>query len=146
MIGVARSAVATVLVGAALVAGLVASIRGGQQARADVHAQASLSRVDGRVNLFHNRQQTRFAQFVADRVPQHDRIRIVMPPPAQVIVPRPVCGKAVPLGLYWVLVYSLAPRASVCDGSARWVVYFGVPPPPGGTVYHFAADYALVRL
>jgi hypothetical protein len=146
MIGAIRSAVATVLVGAALVAGLVASIRGAHQARTEIRAQASLPRVAGQVDILHNTEQTRFVEFVAARVPQHDRIRIVMPPPAKVIVPRPVCGQAVPLGPYWVLVYALAPRASVCDGSARWVVYFGVAPPPGGILYRFAADYAVVRV
>jgi len=45
-----------------------------------------------------------------------------------------------------VLVYGIAPRASVCDSSARWVVYFGVAPPPGGTVYRFTSNYAVVRL
>jgi hypothetical protein len=146
MRGALRSGAAAALVMAALIAGLVASIHGAHNARNEIATQAALPRVDGRVDIFHNIQQTRFVQFVVDRVPAHDRVRIVMAPPAQVTDQRTICGRIPLVARYWVLVYALAPRASVCDSSARWLVYFGLPPPPGGTVYRFTSNYAVVRL
>ena len=141
-----RSGTAAALVMAALIAGLVASIHGARNARTEIATQAALPRVDGRVDVFHNTEQTRFVQFVVDRVPAHDRVRIVMAPPTQVADQRTICGRMPLVARYWVLVYGIAPRASVCDSSARWVVYFGVAPPPGGTVYRFTSNYAVVRL
>ncbi|HKF32763.1 MAG TPA: hypothetical protein VKB37_10395 [Jatrophihabitantaceae bacterium] len=141
-----RSGTAAALVLAALIAGLVASIHGARNARTEIATQAALPRVDGRVDVFHNTEQTRFVQFVVDRVPAHDRVRIVMAPPTQVADQRTICGRMPLVARYWVLVYGIAPRASVCDSSARWVVYFGVAPPPGGTVYRFTSNYAVVRL
>jgi hypothetical protein len=146
MRGTLRSGTAAALVLAALIAGLVASIHGAHNARKEIATQAALPRVDGRVDIFHNTEQTRFVRFVVDLVPAHDRVRIVMQAPAQVTDQRRVCGGTPLVARYWVLVYAIAPRASVCDSSARWVVYFGVPPPPGGTVYRFASNYAVVRL
>ena len=141
-----RSGTAAALVLAALIAGLVASIHGARNARTEIATQAALPRVDGRVDVFHNTEQTRFVQFVVDRVPAHDRVRIVMAPPTQVADQRTICGRMPLVARYWVLVYGIAPRASVCDSSARWVVYFGVAQPPGGTVYRFTSNYAVVRL
>ena len=69
---------AAALVLAALIAGLVASIHGAHNAREEIATQAALPRVDGRVDIFHSAEQTRFVRFVVDHVPAHDRVRIVM--------------------------------------------------------------------
>ncbi len=150
MINKIRLVVAAGLVGAALLAGLVASIGGAKSARREIHAQASMTRVGGRVDAFRDHMQAQFVVFVAQLVPPHDPIRIVMPHLASPssgapVPPRTGCGYPVSLGTYGWLVYTLAPRASVCDSSARWTVYFDVVPPEHGMVYRFAGNYAVAR-
>jgi len=97
-------------------------------------------------------QGSDFLAEVRRTVPPAEPVRIVQPigppDPFDRTGPPGVCGHRVAGGVYWWLVYALAPRASTCDPAARWTVYYGAEPagtPPGATVQRFGPGLELVR-
>jgi hypothetical protein len=137
-------ALAAILLIAALCVGAVTSIRSLHDARTDVHRADARPRINGRLPLLGG-PRDQFVDFVAGVVPPNASIRILQPltkrAPARAPAPGPagVCGNDVNLAAYWIFVYSLAPRPSVCDTSGSWTVYLGVPVPPGTGVHRYSA-------
>jgi hypothetical protein len=99
--------------------------------------------------------RTRFLVLVRQTVPPTESVRIVLPtvPTISPLEPRThgtpgVCGYQTTRTRYFWVVYALYPRPSTCDSTARWTVYYGVPPPAlpaTATAYRTAADLVLVR-
>ncbi len=137
-------ALAAILLIAALCVGAVTSVRSLHDARTDVHHADTAPRVNGRLPLL-NGPRDQFVDFVAGVVPPNASIRILQPltkrAPARAPAPGPagVCGNDVNLAAYWIFIYSLAPRPSVCGTSGSWTVYLGVPVPPGPGVHRYSA-------
>jgi len=137
-------ALALILLVAALCVGAVTSVRSLHDARQTVHRVAATARVHGRLPLLGG-QRDQFVDFVAGIVPSDAPIRILQPrtkpAPGRQPAPGPagVCGNQVNAGAYWLLVYWLAPRPSVCGASGSWTVYLGVPVPSGPGVHRYSA-------
>jgi hypothetical protein len=145
-----RRALGGCLLVAALGAGSVATVRSVHDARRDMHRVETIARVNGRLPLF-NGQRDQFVDFVVGIVPANASIRIVQPrkTPSPSALPAAgppgVCGNAVSTGVYWLLVYWLVPRRSVCDERGSWTVYVGVPVPPGPRVHRFSATLGVAE-
>ena len=137
---------------AALGGGAVTATRSLHDARREVHRVDAAARIDGRLPLFHG-PRDQFVAFVLGIVPSSASVRIVQPyvkpPPgtAPSAGPPGVCGNEVSYGVYpyWLLVYWLIPRPSVCDASGSWTIYFGVPVPSGPRVHRFSATLGVAE-
>jgi hypothetical protein len=136
-------ALAAILLIAGLCVGAVTSVRSLHDARRTVHRVATAPRVNGRLPIL-GEQRDKFVDFVAGIVPSGAPIRILQPrtkpAPGRRPAPGPagVCGNQVNAGMYWLLVYWLAPRPSVCGASGSWTVYLGVPVPSGPGVHRYS--------
>ena len=139
-----RAGVAAVLLATALVLGATHTVHAARSARTAARANADHPRRHDRLRLLAPQQED-FLDFVRATVPQHARVRIVRPVREHGHVVGESCTAGVIGPAYWWIVYALAPRASVCAPDTAWTVYFGIAPPPGGTVYRFADEYAVVH-
>jgi hypothetical protein len=135
---------ALIMLIAALCVGAVTTVRSLHDARRTVDRVAAAPWVNGRLPVL-GEQRDRFVDFVAGIVPSGAPIRILQPrtkrAPGRAPAPGPagVCGNDVNLSAYWIFVYWLAPRPSVCGASGSWTVYLGVPVPPGPGVHRYSA-------
>jgi hypothetical protein len=147
-----RRALAVCLLVAALCVGAVTTVRSLHDARRTVHGVDTTARVNGRMPLFHDARD-QFVDFVRGIVPAGAPVRIVQPRKNPSPVTGPTagppgeCGNEVGKGVYfyWLLVYFLAPRPSVCDAHGSWTIYFGVPVPPGPRVHRFSATLGVAQ-
>jgi len=139
-----RRYLAIAVLAAALCVGAVTTVQSMGDARREVHSVDTAPRVDGQLALFHD-SRDQFVGFVTKIVPPHASVRILQPrkAPAPGSHPPPgplgVCGNAVSSGVYWLFVYRLTPRVSVCDPHGSWTIYLGVPVPSGQRVWRFSA-------
>ena len=142
-----RWRVCAALLTISLALGLIHTAHAAHDARQFIDSENAQAHVDGQLLLFRDPEKNRFIQYVKRIVPEHDQVRIVVP----VIhgpggAPRPeYCTSLTSGPAYWWFVYSIAPRASVCDPTAKWTVYFGIAPPPGATVHQMSPKYAVVH-
>jgi len=145
-----RGALGVCLLVAAVSVGAVTTVRSLDDARGTVHRVDATPRVGGRMPLFHDARD-QFVHFVRGMVPADAPIRIIQPRKKPSPTSRPTpgppgeCGNEVSGATYWLLVYFLAPRPSVCDAQGSWTIYFGVPVPPGPHVHAFSATLGVAE-
>jgi hypothetical protein len=136
---------AGVLLAGALGLGIEHTVHQAQRARTAIVAADAHPRIGNRANLL-GTQRERFLDFVRATVPEHDPVRIVLPVRTGAGRRGESCSPGTSGPLYWLVVYALVPRASVCGMNTTWTVYVGIDPPARtGTVYRFAPGYAVVR-
>ena len=134
---------AVVILAVALAVGAVTALRSLDRYHTTLASVAAAPRVNGRPALFRD-SRDEFVEFVLNVVPSNAPIRIVQPfkqsPPGAPasLGPSGRCGNEVAGAAYWLLVYWLIPRPSVCDAPDAWTIYFGVPVPPGPHVERFS--------
>lgn len=140
-----RQVLASLMLAAALLVGSVTSYHAIRDTRTTIHAVALIPRVNGRIALQHNSADA-FVDFVRNLVPEHAPIRVLGPPSPRPAGAKPFlgpagrCGNTTNTMTYWLLVYQLQPRPSVCDSSRAWTIYFRSPVPAGANVHRFAVD------
>jgi hypothetical protein len=139
-----RRAVALLILATALVFGTIVAQRAMRDDRTTLATVAAAPRVNGRLPLFHD-STDQFVDYVRGLVPDGAPILILHPTrpakagPARTLGPPGRCGNGIGTAAYWLLVYELAPRPSVCDGPGAWTIFFGIPVPDGPGVHRFSA-------
>jgi hypothetical protein len=135
---------AAILLVFALGVGVITTYRALRQDRTTITVLTNIPRLNGRLSLAHDSRDA-FVDYVRNLVPADAPVRIIQAVrPPQVGVPPDQgpsgrCGNRVDTPPYWLLVYELLPRPSVCDGPKAWTIFFGVPVPSGPTVHRFTA-------
>jgi hypothetical protein len=139
-----RRIVAGLMLVVALVFGAMTAHRALRDDRTTLATMAAAPLINGRLPLFHN-SADQFVDYVRGLVPEGAKIRILQPiRPVQPGLPsRPgtpgQCGNEVATPTYWLLVYELLPRPSVCEDPNAWTIFFGIPVPDGPGVHRFSA-------
>jgi len=129
---------------ATLVFGAITARRSLGDDRTTLATTAAAPRINGRLALFHS-STDQFMDYVRGLVPVGAPIRIIhptkpLPPGAPASLGPPGrCGNEIGTAAYWLLVYELTPRPSVCDDAQAWTIYFGVPVPDDPGVHRFSA-------
>jgi hypothetical protein len=146
----AQRTLAAVVLTAALVVGLVTTDRAVRAQHAANATVAGAQRVNGRLALLGRREA--FIDFVSGIVPPHAAIRIVQPPAKHPVATSAgsgpgaagVCGHSVDSAVYWLVVYELSPRPSVCDLAGAWTVYFGVQVPDQAGAHRYSTTLGVL--
>ena len=139
-----RSVAAALILVVALVYGATVAERAVRLDRTTLATIAAAPRVNGRLALFRS-STDQFVDYVRGLVPDGAPIRILHPTrpakagAASTLGPPGRCGNGIGTAAYWLLVYELAPRPSVCDDPKAWTIFFGIPVPDGPGVHRFSA-------